>query len=98
MSDHRNIHWNPAFLVDEKDDKIHPNADRPTHPLATVHVHLSSDNLTKALVSEFLWHYNLLEETIQNIKHLSDYQIQTKIHFTTSQLLILKRKYNIDIV
>ena len=78
---------NPAFLM----DKI-------PHPPTIAYAPLTTDRLTKALISEFLWHYGLLQDALKKIDTISDYQVQTKLHFTHSQLVILKRKLNIDIV
>ena len=79
---------NPAFSMEK----------HPTTTSSIVYAPLTTERLTKALISEFLWHYGLFQDTLEKIDSMSDYQILTKLHFTQSQLVILKRKFNIDIV
>ena len=79
---------------------VNPTFSMEKHPTTSsiVYAPLTTERLTKALISEFLWHYGLFQDTLEKIDSMSDYQILTKLHFTQSQLVILKRKFNIDIV
>jgi hypothetical protein len=81
---------NFGFSTDE-DTKV-PN------PPQIAYAPLTTERLTKALISEFLWHYQLFQDAIEKLDTITDYQVQTKIHFTHSQMVILKRKLNIDLV
>jgi hypothetical protein len=88
MSQRQLGHENPSFFMENK-SPLNLSISQPP---------LTSDRFHKALISEFLWHYQLFQEAIDRVETLTEFQVQTKLHFTRSQMLVLKRKYNIDLV
>lgn len=58
---------------------------------------LEGAHLSKAILSELIWHESLIQHLIQNWEDTTPDAVLTKINFIYSQLSFIKRKYHLEL-